>query len=145
MEPKRLHTHYDNLKVSRHADAEEIRKAYRTLCRQYHPDRNPDDPEAERIMRIINRSYAVLRDPVERQKHDAWIDAQNFRQPEKISSPMPKPEAVKPNMQPYGKLVVWLLLVALFLVGITYFTAQQRRSDTWRHEQVLTPPKVLTE
>lgn len=144
MDHKRLHTHYDNLKVPRTASTDEIRRAYRALCRQYHPDRNPNDPEAERIMRIINRSYAVLRDPAERHKHDAWIQAQSFRLPEKISSPMPKPEQVKPDMQPYGKLVLWLLLVALLLAGITYFTARQHHADTL-HQQELAPPKVLTE
>jgi len=77
----RVHTHYDNLKVARHAPDEVIRAAYRTLLRKYHPDRNPGDSEAARIMRIINSSYAVLADPIKRNKHDTWIAAQEQTHP----------------------------------------------------------------
>jgi DnaJ-class molecular chaperone len=77
----RVHTHYDNLKVPRHASTEVIRAAYRTLLRKYHPDRNPGDSEAARIMRIINSSYAILADPIKRNKHDIWISAQEQTHP----------------------------------------------------------------
>jgi DnaJ-class molecular chaperone len=70
---KRIHTHYDNLKVARNAPPEVIRAAYKTLSQKYHPDRNPDNPEAERIMKIINVSYEILSDPDKRKKHDVWI------------------------------------------------------------------------
>ena len=60
---KRLHTHYDNLKVTADASDEVIRAAYRALSQKHHPDRNPDNADAHRIMSIINQSYAVLSDP----------------------------------------------------------------------------------
>ncbi|MEX3931837.1 J domain-containing protein [Paraburkholderia phymatum] len=69
----KIHSHYDNLKVSRDAPQEVIRAAYRTLCQKYHPDRRIDDPDAERVMKIINASYAVLSDPVQRKEHDEWL------------------------------------------------------------------------
>jgi DnaJ-class molecular chaperone len=77
----RLHTHYDNLKVTRDASTEMIRAAYKKLLQKYHPDRNPGDSEAARIMRIINSSYAVLADPIRRNKHDMWIAAQEQTHP----------------------------------------------------------------
>lgn len=67
-----LHTHYDNLKVSRDAPPEVIRAAYKSLSQKYHPDRNPD-PGAEGIMRLLNAAFEVLSDPVKRQQHDEWI------------------------------------------------------------------------
>ncbi len=70
---KRLHTHYDNLKVARNAPPEVIRAAYRVLAQKYHPDRNPGNSEAARIMKIINTSYNVLSDPEARREHDLWI------------------------------------------------------------------------
>ena len=77
----RVHTHYDNLKVRRDASTDVIRAAYRKLLRKYHPDRNPGDSEAARIVRIINSSYAVLADPIKRKKHDLWIAAQEKTHP----------------------------------------------------------------
>jgi DnaJ-class molecular chaperone len=68
-----LHTHYDNLKVARNAPPEIIRAAYKTLSQKYHPDRNPDSPDAIRVIQIINSAYEVLSDPVKRREHDEWI------------------------------------------------------------------------
>ncbi|HBS7333593.1 TPA: DnaJ domain-containing protein, partial [Klebsiella pneumoniae] len=58
-----MRTHYDNLKVSKDAPVEVIQAAYRTLAKKYHPDINKNNPEAVRIMQIINASYEVLINP----------------------------------------------------------------------------------
>jgi hypothetical protein len=68
----KIHSHYDNLKVSRDAPEAVIRAAYRTLSQQYHPDL-AKSPDAARIMAIINVSYAILSDPVKRTEHDNWL------------------------------------------------------------------------
>lgn len=68
-----FHSHYDNLKVARDATPEQIRTAYRQLTRQHHPDRNPDNADAQRVMSVINVAYDVLSDPVRRLEHDRWI------------------------------------------------------------------------
>ena len=60
----RIYTHYDNLKVARNAPPEVIRAAYKALAQKYHPDRNSNNPDSERIMVIINTSYEVLSDPI---------------------------------------------------------------------------------
>src|SRR5262249_200582 len=69
----RVHTHYDNLKVTRDAPIEVIRAAYKSLASKHHPDLHAGDDSAGRIMRIINASYAVLCDPNRRREHDRWI------------------------------------------------------------------------
>lgn len=69
----KFRTHYDNLQVGRNATSEVIAAAYRTLSLKYHPDRNGGDERCEKIMRILNSSYAVLSDPKERSAHDIWI------------------------------------------------------------------------
>ncbi len=69
----RLRTHYENLKVARDAPLEVIRAAYRALSQKYHPDRNPDDPEAARVMALLNEAYRVLSDSKLRGEHDQWI------------------------------------------------------------------------
>ncbi|MBK6743034.1 MAG: J domain-containing protein [Hydrogenophilales bacterium] len=70
---RRFRTHYDNLKVPRHATPEAIQQAYRRLSMRHHPDRNPGNEQANSIMAVINQSYRVLSDPWLRAEHDRWI------------------------------------------------------------------------
>ena len=70
----KVHSHYENLKVERDASPTAIRVAYRTLTRRYHPDRNPGDADAARIMSTVNVAYETLSDPAKRRAHDEWID-----------------------------------------------------------------------
>lgn len=74
----KIHTHYDNLKVSRHAPQEVIRAAYKALSQKYHPDKNPGDERAARIMAIVNTAYNILSDPVRRKEHDEWIVSEEW-------------------------------------------------------------------
>lgn len=61
---------YETLGVSRDANPDEIKAAYRRLALRNHPDRNPGDAEAEERFKRISEAYATLRDPEKR----AWVD-----------------------------------------------------------------------
>lgn len=61
---------YGVLGVSRNAAQEEIKKAYRTLSKKYHPDANPGDKKAEERFKAISEAYAVLGDPKKRSDYD---------------------------------------------------------------------------
>jgi curved DNA-binding protein CbpA len=86
----KIHTHYDNLKVSRLAPQEVIRAAYKALSQKYHPDKNPGDEKAARIMAILNSAYNTLSDPSAARsttsgspprsgKSNAWLDWKHWR------------------------------------------------------------------
>ena len=64
--------YYAILGVSKTATAEDIKKAYRKLARQYHPDLNPGDKKAEERFKEINEAYEVLSDAKNRQKYDQF-------------------------------------------------------------------------
>lgn len=62
---------YDILGVDEDADKQKIKKAYRDLARKHHPDRNPDDPNAEEKFKKIQKAYSILSDEEKRQQYDA--------------------------------------------------------------------------
>jgi len=68
--PKR--DYYEVLGVPRGAGAEDLKKAYRRLAMQYHPDRNQGDRQAEERFKEVGEAYAVLSDPQKRQRYDAF-------------------------------------------------------------------------
>ncbi|NBC16269.1 MAG: DnaJ domain-containing protein, partial [Bacteroidetes bacterium] len=62
--------YYKILGVSEDASADEIKKAYRKLAQKYHPDRNPDDAEAEDRFKEVQEANDVLSDPEKRRQYD---------------------------------------------------------------------------
>lgn len=62
--------YYKILGVDRKASDDDIRKAYRDLAKKYHPDRNPDNKQAEERFKEINEAYQVLSDPQKRSVYD---------------------------------------------------------------------------
>ena len=64
--------YYDVLGVSKSATADEIKKAYRKLARQYHPDVNKDNPDAAEKFKECSEAYSVLSDEKKRAQYDQF-------------------------------------------------------------------------
>ena len=64
--------YYEVLGVARDATDSEIKRSFRSLAREHHPDKNPDDPESERRFKEVQEAYAVLSDREERRKYDTF-------------------------------------------------------------------------
>lgn len=64
--------YYDILGVSKDSSADEIKKAYRKKAMKFHPDRNPDDKEAEQKFKEASEAYEVLKDPQKKAAYDRY-------------------------------------------------------------------------
>lgn len=64
--------YYKILGVDKNASQDDVKKAYKKLARKYHPDLNPDDPDAHRKFQEINEANEVLSDPEKRKKYDQY-------------------------------------------------------------------------
>lgn len=91
--------YYDVLGVSKNANADEIRKAYRKLVRQYHPDANRDNPKAAEKFNELQEAYDVISDPAKREKYNQFGHA-----PER---PGMDPEAFRRAQQQGGRSYTW--------------------------------------
>lgn len=67
--------YYETLGVEKNASADEIKSAYRRLAKKYHPDLNPNNPEAAEKFKEINEAYETLSDPTKKSNYDTYGSA----------------------------------------------------------------------
>jgi hypothetical protein len=132
-----IYTHYDNLRVARNAPPEVIRAAYKTLSQKYHPDRN-SDKDAARVMQILNASFAVLSDPVQRMAHDQWIaEQEDSRRPAAASA---QPRATSPTPRAKGTTLGSVVMTVLSLAVRFWFLLLIGGLVVWSALKPVAPP-----
>jgi curved DNA-binding protein CbpA len=132
----RVHSHYDNLKVTRDAPPEVIRAAYRALTAKYHPDRNADNDDTARVMRLLNAAYEVLSDPTRRDEHDRWISDQETDAPVPPAPATRGMQRVKSDgggglLRHLARAWHWYglcVLLTLFALALAYWLREQRNA-----------------
>ena len=124
-----LKDYYRTLEVDRYASVEDIRKAFRRLALQYHPDRNPmNTQEAEAKFKEINEAYEVLGDESKRQQYDHLLDWPSYWRRTTIINDTPKDAA--------DLDLVREMLQRLADIGLS-FSAPNYRRRSWgcKHQQ----------
>jgi hypothetical protein len=111
MNPLRLHSHYDTLRVDRGASADHVRSAYRKLAQAFHPDKHQGKPAAAAVMAQINQAYEVLSDPAQRSAYDEWLALEDAR----AGAPS-VPPAFTPDRFGWG---AWLVFATTSLAVLT--------------------------
>jgi DnaJ-domain-containing protein 1 len=119
--PNRFQNHYDTLRVDRDATAQGVRKAYRSLAQEFHPDRFEGDGDSAETMARINQAYEVLADPISRTHYDRQLAAHEGR------SPRPRAPVRAVFALPGGAAWSWYLLsgvlsVTALTLGFTAFS-----------------------
>lgn len=135
-------TYYQILAVSNTATQEEIKKSYRRLAKQYHPDANPGIKAAEEKFKQIAAAYEVLSDPQRRANYD-FLLFQRSRQPYQPShQSYSRPYAAEPKYesQPSDEHTNPWRIVRFFLWGL-FFVLQWRACNQPKHEY--TPDRIL--
>ena len=117
-----LATYYDVLRVERTASPDGIRRAYRRLAQQYHPDKMPGNANAGRAMAAINAAYQVLSDEEQRAQHDRWIEKSESR---------PAPLSPVRQQSKWSRVWPWYLLfvtISFSLIAILTTTMLTAKS-----------------
>ncbi|MBI4401684.1 MAG: DnaJ domain-containing protein [Nitrospirae bacterium] len=134
--------YYETLGVSRDASDEEIKKAYRKLVFQYHPDRNPDNRDAETKIREINAAYEVLGDPETRQSYER-LRYGAYEVPEEPPDPVVILEEMDRKLYEEGRKEVFAILmkdikrVKAELALIRERTVERQGYDAFKESVVL--------
>lgn len=126
-----MQTYYSILGVPTSASADEIKKAFKSLAKTHHPDKNPGSSYHDERFKLINEAYQVLSDPVKKSKYDAYIlygnsgptnqqrptQTHNYQQTT-YKRPRRDPKVVEEERKLKRK---YYFYTAVFAVGITVF------------------------
>lgn len=116
--------YYKILGISKNATEVEIKQAYRKLAKKYHPDSNPNTPNAEENFKKITEAYEILSDASKRKLYDETPDDQDFTQwteaNKKNHTQTPDSELTKEDIKSCFGCLVSLLKVIGFIILVSY-------------------------
>jgi curved DNA-binding protein CbpA len=95
--------YYKLLELKTDCDKIEIKKAYKTLSKKFHPDLNPDNPEATNKFQEINKAYTILNDMDSKSKYDEYLNKEKYKN-EKLSKMSDKKRKMKEDLEDREKI-----------------------------------------
>ncbi len=96
--------YYETLGVARNASEQDIKKAYRKLAIQFHPDKNPDDKESEARFKELAEAYETLSKPEKKREYDAVLSGDGPGEARTWTGPWEKAVSVEDILNRYGDL-----------------------------------------
>jgi curved DNA-binding protein CbpA len=127
-----MKNYYEILQISRHASNNQIKAAFRRLARQYHPDYNPNDPEAVTKFREIEQAYRVLSDKEKRKEYDRSLSPE-------IPTFHPSAEDFYQQGWHYAQERNYQLAIAFYQQAIAinpqFWQAYLQRAEVYYHNQ----------
>ena len=113
--------YYALLGIARGASSEEIKRAYRRLVRQWHPDLNPDLPDAAERLKRLNEAYRMLRDAGSDRAYDSTFELLCAPWRSEIRRPQPPPTVLARRRSAIIPMLITAALLAIILyVALTY-------------------------
>ncbi|MFT4032891.1 MAG: DnaJ domain-containing protein [Siphonobacter sp.] len=134
-------THYETLGISQTATAFELKRAYRKLAIRWHPDKNPNQPEAAERFKAIHEAYRVLSDPALRTAYDLRVTAPHVPQPH-VTPPVSTPGMRRPLVL-YFLISGIITLGASLLIGINWYEKKSAKTDLAIAVQLLVDEDTL--
>ncbi len=139
-------TLYDVLEVSRNASVSVIRAAYKSLVQRYHPDKNPDNPDAENQLKLINHAYETLSDPSSRLAYDAMLAMEEMPalEEEAASEETTRQEAEE---RPFDKRMIYAggTFILLLVAGAAFFIFGKRHETSAPQQVAIKVPAPVPE
>ncbi|ATB33222.1 molecular chaperone DnaJ [Melittangium boletus DSM 14713] len=133
-------SHYETLDITATATPDDIKKAFRQLARDTHPDHHPGDPLKEERFKAITAAYEVLSDPAARKRYDAKLAFENMKERWRTAqeeharqAPAPSPPPATPSPAPPKEenTSVWGLLFGLGVAAFALHKMSQASDTQW--------------
>ena len=127
-----MNNYYSILSISTQASSDEIKRTYKKLAVQYHPDKNPDDSFAEEKFKLINEAYQVLSDPVKKAQYNHVLKygyAPHREEPEPQRNYY-RGKKVRPEPRKLNLLYVYIFFgFAVFITaGFFFFSFMEKKA-----------------
>ncbi|AZQ61513.1 hypothetical protein EI427_04500 [Flammeovirga pectinis] len=151
-----MFSYYEILEINTTASPSEIKKAYKTMAKKYHPDRNKNSPKSEEYFKLIATAYQNLSDPYQRLMYDEWLKYSQLEKEQEEVNFQKRSDLLKNYKPAYSKsdkekedkeVIKWGVGTTIVLIGIVFlFVVSHNYLENQKvEERVLVEEKEIEE
>ena len=123
-----MKTHYETLGISPTANSNQIKKSFKNLALQYHPDKNPSK-KTEQTFKTINEAYQILSNPTKRHYYDQTLQTESQSQDHTSKTTTFKSYAYKPSIADWKIGAIFFTIFLLLLAAMPFFSYFEIQRD----------------